>query len=161
MSQVEERINALGLKLPECPIPVAAYVVAKKQGNLIFVSGQTAQYEGKPMYIGKVGREVSLEEAYESAKLCALRCISELNSVADLDKIQILKVLGFVNAVPEYRDHPKVMNGASELLEKVSWQRIARKLFLACPVRRCYNTVRHKISQKPFGFSGRTLFRPF
>ena len=119
MSQVEERINALGLKLPECPVPVAAFVVAKKQGNLIFISGQTAQYEGKPMYIGKVGREVSLEEAYESAKLCALRCISELNSVADLDKIQILKVLGFVNAVPEYRDHPKVMNGASELLEKV------------------------------------------
>lgn len=118
MSKVEERLKEMGLELPECPAPVASYVVATQSEDLIFVSGQTAWVDGKQVYLGKVGREVSYEEAYESAKLCALRCISELKTVADLDKVKILKVLGFVNADPEYQDHPKVMNGASELLEK-------------------------------------------
>lgn len=123
MSRVEERLHALGMELPECPIPVAAYVVAQKHGSLIFVSGQTAQLDGKPAFVGKVGGEISPEEAYESAKLCALRCVSELRSVADLDQVRILKVLGFVNAVPEFGDHPRVMNGASELLERIFLER--------------------------------------
>lgn len=118
MSKVEERLKEMGLELPECPTPVASYVVATQAEDLIFVSGQTAWLDGKLMYQGKVGNEIGYEDAYESAKLCALRCISELKAVADLDKIKILKVLGFVNADPEYKDHPKIMNGASELLEK-------------------------------------------
>lgn len=119
MSKVEQRIKELGYVLPECPVPVAAYVPVKKFGNFIFASGQTAQSNGKPVYIGKVGQEISLEEARKSAELCALRLISALKTVTDLDKVHILKVTGFVNAVPDYKNHPQVVDGASVLLESV------------------------------------------
>ena len=113
---VLEKLKKMGLTLPECPKPVAAYLPVQTAGNLIYASGQTAWVDGKLLYAGKVGGGVSVEEAYESAKLSAVNCLSAIATVADLDAIRIVRVTGYVNAVPEFGDQPKVINGASELL---------------------------------------------
>lgn len=117
MTEVEKRLEKHGLTVPSCPVPVAAYVPAQIAGRMIFASGQCAWVDDELLYRGRVGEDVSLEEAYQSAKISALRCISELKSVADLDSLRIVKVTGFVNAVPGYEKQPKVINGASELIE--------------------------------------------
>lgn len=122
MSQVEEKIRELGYTLPECPTPVGAYVPAVRLENgLIYVSGQTAIENGKPLYVGRVGEEISVEQAYDAARVCALRMLSEVKyAIDDLDRItQVVKVNGYVNAVAGFAQQPKVINGASELLEAV------------------------------------------
>lgn len=123
MSKVEERLKALGVELPVCPTPVAAYLTAQHTGNLIYASGQTAWVQGELQYAGKVGDTVSIEEAYESAKLSAVNCLSAIKNLADLDHIRIIRVTGYVNAVPEFDSQPQVINGASELLEKAFGER--------------------------------------
>ncbi len=117
MSKVEERLKELGIELPECPKPVAAYVPAALENGFVFASGQTAFVDGKLLYAGKLGGGVSIEEGYESAKIAAIRVIAELKSlVGDLDKIKrIVKVTGYVNSAPDFGAQPKVVNGASEL----------------------------------------------
>ncbi len=115
MSNVEKRLLENGITLPDCPVPVASYVPARVEGNTVYASGQTAWVDGVLRHVGKVGAEISLEEGYESAKLAAIRCISELRSVADLDKLKIVKVNGYVNCTPDYTAQPKVVNGASDL----------------------------------------------
>lgn len=117
MTQVELRLKEKGLELPECPIPVAAYVVAQCAGDLIFVAGQTAYVDGILRFPGKVGVDVTPEEAYQSAQIAALRCISELHSVANLDRVKIIKVNGYVNTNSDCKKQPAIINGASELLE--------------------------------------------
>ena len=122
MGRVEERIKELGYEIPECPTPVAAYVVAAPAvEGLLFVSGQTAVVDGKEKYIGVVGKEISVEEAYDAARFAALRLIAEVKAViGDLDRVErIVKVNGYVNAVPGFGQQPKVINGASELFEAV------------------------------------------
>ena len=96
---------------------MAAYLPVQTAGKLIYASGQTAWVKGDLQYAGKVGGSVSVEEAYESAKLSALNCLSAIATVADLDSIRIVRVTGYVNAVPEFGDQPRVINGASELLQ--------------------------------------------
>lgn len=88
MGRVEERIKELGYEIPECPTPVAAYVVAAPAvEGLLFVSGQTAVVDGKEKYIGVVGKEISVEEAYDAARIAALRLIAEVKAViGDLDR---------------------------------------------------------------------------
>lgn len=117
-SEVEKRIRAMGLELPDCPKPVASYQPAQVAGKLVFVSGNTAWVDGKLLYAGKVGVDVTQEEAYESARISALRCISGLRSVADLDKVRVVYLSGYVNAAPDFENHPAVVNGASDLIEK-------------------------------------------
>lgn len=119
--KVEEKLKAMGIELPEPPQPVAAYIPAVRTGNLIFVSGQIPAQNGKVMYTGRVGAEVSIEEAYQAARLCCINCLSVIKSVVgDLDKVKrIVKVTGFVNSVGESGDQPKAVNGASELLVEV------------------------------------------
>lgn len=118
MSQVEERLAALGLALPECPVPVAAYVPSVEVGGFVFASGQTPVVDGKLIYKGKLGREFGIEQGYDAAKLAALRVIAELKAaVGDLDRIErIVKVTGYVNSAEDFEDQPKVVNGASELM---------------------------------------------
>ena len=111
-----EKLKALGYELPECPKPVAAYLPVQTAGKLIYASGQTAWVDGTLKFPGKVGGDVSIEEAYESAKLSAINCLSAIATVADLDAIRIVRVTGFVNGVPNFGEQPKVVNGASELL---------------------------------------------
>ena len=117
----EVRLKELGLELPEVPKPVAEYVPAKRVGDLVYVSGQGPIRDGKPIYVGRVGAEVSPEDAYKAAQLCALNCLAAVKSlVGSLDAVEeIVQVRGFVNSAPDFHDQPKVINGASELLVKV------------------------------------------
>lgn len=119
--KIEEKLAELGLTLPQVPAPVAAYVPAVKAGNWVFVSGQTPMKDGQLKVKGKLGKDVSLEDAYEEAKQCALNIMAAVKSVAgSLDNVeQIVKLSGFVASTPDFTDAPKVVNGASELFGKV------------------------------------------
>lgn len=118
---IEERRRELGLELPEVPTPVAEYVPAKRVGDLVYVSGQGPIRAGRPVYVGQVGAEVSLEEGYQAAQLCALNCLAAVKAlVGSLDRVEeIVQVRGFVNSAPDFHDQPKVVNGTSELLVKL------------------------------------------
>ncbi|MEU4513525.1 RidA family protein [Nonomuraea wenchangensis] len=117
----EEKLTELGLTLPEVVKPVAAYVPAVRTGNLVYTSGQVPIVDGKPAGTGKLGAEVSLEQGYEMARICALNALAALKAeVGDLMKIvRIVKVVVFVASDPSFTDQPKVGNGASELLGEV------------------------------------------
>ena len=121
MSKVEEKLKELGIEVPPCPAPVAAYVPAAQAGSFVFASGQTPIVDNKLIYKGKLGKDLGIEEGYEAAKLAAIRVIAELKSiVGDLDRIErIVKVTGYVNSAPDFGDQPKVVNGASELFRNV------------------------------------------
>lgn len=121
MGTISKRLAELNIQLPKAPKPAGAYVPAVITGNLIFASGQTPTVDGVLKYTGKVGREVSLEEAYEAARLSAINCLAEMEAVlGDLDRIKrIVKVTGYVASAEGFGLQPKVVNGASELLEGI------------------------------------------
>ncbi|HEY8394314.1 MAG TPA: RidA family protein [Thermaerobacter sp.] len=118
---VEERLAELGLTLPEVAKPVAAYVPGVLEDGWLYVSGQLPLREGKLAYQGKVGADVTPEQAYEAARLCALNILAVARSLAgSLDRIRrVVKVVGFVNSAPGFTGQPQVVNGASELLGQV------------------------------------------
>ncbi|MFD7905592.1 RidA family protein [Kitasatospora sp. NPDC059722] len=121
MSKVESKLAELGLSLPPVAAPVAAYVPALRAGEFVFTSGQLPVVDGKLPTTGKVGAEVSPEEAKELAQTCALNALAAIKSViGDLDLIErVVKVVGFVASAPDFTGQPAVINGASELLGKV------------------------------------------
>jgi len=121
MSGYEEKVSNMGITLPRTPAPVAAYIPAKKVGNLVFCSGQGPSVEGKIVHMGKVGAEKTVEEGYEAARICALNCLAAVKSlIGSLDEIEeIVQIRGFVNSAPGFGKQPEVINGASELLEKI------------------------------------------
>ena len=117
---VKEKISSLGLSLPTAAAPVAAYVPAVKSGNLVFTAGQLPVVDGKLLKEGKVGRDVTAEDAKELAQICALNALAAISLVADLDQIErVVRVGGFVNCAPGFTAIPGVINGASEFLIKV------------------------------------------
>ncbi|HEU5037869.1 MAG TPA: RidA family protein [Nocardioides sp.] len=118
MSAAEDRLAALGLEVPEVAKPVAVYVPAVVSGDLVFTSGQLPMKNGELMVTGKVGGEVSVEEAVACAQQCALNAIAAVKSmVGDLDRVaQVVKVVAFVASTPDFTGQPGVANGASELL---------------------------------------------
>ena len=117
---VKEKISSLGLSLPTVAAPVAAYVPAVKSGNLVFTAGQLPVVDGKLLKEGKVGRDITAEEAKELAQLCALNALAAISLVADLDQIErVVRVGGFVNCAPGFTAIPGVINGASEFLIKI------------------------------------------
>jgi enamine deaminase RidA (YjgF/YER057c/UK114 family) len=117
---VVEKISLLGLSLPNAAAPVAAYVPAIKSGNLVFTAGQLPVVDGKLLKVGKVGSDVTPEEAKELAQICALNALAAISLVADLDQIEkIVRVGGFVNGITGFVAIPAVINGASELLIKL------------------------------------------
>jgi enamine deaminase RidA (YjgF/YER057c/UK114 family) len=117
---IKEKISSLGLTLPTAATPVAAYVPAVKSGHLIFTAGQLPVVDGKLLKEGKVGGDVSAEEARELAQICALNALAAISLVADLDLIErVVRVGGFVNCAPSFTTIPGVVNGASEFLIKV------------------------------------------
>lgn len=118
---VEEKLAALGLALPDPPKPVGNYRPAKRAGNLIFTSGQTARLNGVRRYVGKVGAGISEAEAYLSARDSALNCLACVKGlVGDLALVDsIVKLTGYVNSVDGFTNQPAVINGASDLLEKL------------------------------------------
>ncbi|KQY62673.1 RidA family protein [Nocardioides sp. Root140] len=121
MSAVEDRLAELGLAVPEVAKPVAAYVPAVRSGNHIFTSGQLPMQSGELMVTGKVGGEVSEEEALACAQQCALNAIAAVKSeIGDLDQVKrIVKVVAFIASTPDFTGQPRVANGASELFGKV------------------------------------------
>jgi len=121
MSKVEEKLAELGLTLPEVAAPVAAYVPAVRTGHHVMTSGQLPMVAGKLQTTGKVGAEVTAEEAKQLAQICALNALAAVKSViGDLDKVeQVIKVVGFVASAPDFTGQPGVVNGTSELLGQV------------------------------------------
>jgi enamine deaminase RidA (YjgF/YER057c/UK114 family) len=120
MSAVEDRLAELGLEVPEVAAPVAAYVPVVQDGNLVYTSGQLPLVGGKLAATGKVGAEVTAEDAAKLAQTCALNAIAAVKSqIGDLDKVsRVVKVVGFVASDPSFTGQPAVINGASELLAK-------------------------------------------
>jgi enamine deaminase RidA (YjgF/YER057c/UK114 family) len=114
---IRKKLKEMGLELPVASLPLAAYVPAVKTGKLVFTAGQLPMANGAIAKTGKVGAEVTVEEAKELAQLCALNALGALNLVADVDDVaRIVRVVGYVNGAPGFINHPAVVNGASELL---------------------------------------------
>ncbi|WP_018654112.1 RidA family protein [Actinomadura flavalba] len=123
MSTPEERLAELGHELPGVAKPLAAYVPAVAQGSLVYTSGQLPLVDGELAVRGKVGAEVTPEQAYDLAKICALNAIAAVRAqVGSLENVRIVKVVGFVASDPSFTGQPKVINGASELLGDVFGQ---------------------------------------
>ena len=126
MSKVEERLAALGHKVPEPGAPIANFVNAVRTGNLVFVAGHGPRREdGEYVYKGKVGKDIDLDTARKSAELVILNCLGSLKAeIGDLDRVKrVVKLLGMVNCDPEFGNQPKVINGCSDLFVQVFGER--------------------------------------
>jgi enamine deaminase RidA (YjgF/YER057c/UK114 family) len=122
MGLIDKRLAELGIVLPKPAQPVATYVPWVRTGNLVYISGQGAMKDGKLQYTGKVGDTLSIEDAIASARLTGINIISHLRDACggDLDRVKrIVKLLGLVNCTPTFGEHPKVINGASDLMVEV------------------------------------------
>ena len=121
MSVIEDRLSELGFEVPEVASPVAAYVPALRRGNVVYTSGQLPFVDGKLPVTGKVGAEVTAEQAEEMARLCALNGLAAVRGLlGSLDRIvQVVKVTAFVASDPSFTGQPAVANGASVFLGKV------------------------------------------
>jgi enamine deaminase RidA (YjgF/YER057c/UK114 family) len=118
---VEAKLRELGLELPPPPRPAANYVGAVQTGHLLFVSGHGPTQDGGFVCIGKVGKDLSVEQGYEAARLVALNCLASAKAVlGDLERIKrVVKILGMVNCAEDFGEQPRVINGASDLLVQV------------------------------------------
>ncbi|HBF30452.1 RidA family protein [Rhizobium sp.] len=119
-----ERLAALGIALPPSPPPIANFVTHVREGNLLFLSGQGPREANGFLYSGKVGDDVLLEDAYRHARLTGINLIAVMHdALGDLARVRkIVKMLGMVNAAPDFRDHPQVINGCSDLFMEVFGQ---------------------------------------
>jgi enamine deaminase RidA (YjgF/YER057c/UK114 family) len=117
----EERLAELGLSIPQVAAPVAAYVPAVRTGSYVYTAGQLPLRDGTLMHSGKVGADISPEQAYECARQCALNALAAIRSqVGDLSAItRVVKLVGFVSSEPGFTGQPQVVNGASELLGQI------------------------------------------
>lgn len=122
MSTIDARLKDLGIDLPEPAAPVANYVAYVQTGNLIFISGQVTLGPDGFEYQGKLGKDFSTAEGQKAARLAGINAIAQLKAACggNLDRVKrIVKIGGFVNAVPEFTEHPQVINGCSDLLVEV------------------------------------------
>ncbi len=120
--KIEARLDKLGIELPQAPPPAANYIPFVVAGNLVFVAGQVTVENGEVKFKGRLGEDMDIDEGYQAARLCGLNLIAQAREAAggDLDRIKrVVKLGGFVNATPEFTDHPKVINGASDLMAEV------------------------------------------
>ena len=117
-----QRLAELGIELPQAPAPAANYIPFVVTGNLVFVAGQVTVLNGEVKFKGRLGEDMDIDEGYQAARLCGLNLIAQAQAAAagDLDKIKrVVKLGGFVSATPDFTDHPKVVNGASDLMAEV------------------------------------------
>lgn len=121
MSKIEQRLGELGIELPAAPKPAASYVPAMTFGDLVYTSGNDCRINGKLMYEGKLGKDLTIEQGQEAARQTAINLLAVLKEhLGDLDRItQIVKVLGFVNSAPGFAEQPYVINGASDFFIEV------------------------------------------
>jgi enamine deaminase RidA (YjgF/YER057c/UK114 family) len=117
----EDKLAQLGLTLPATPTPAGNYVPFKRDGNIAYLAGQGPRKADGSLHSGKVGGDVTVEAAYEHAKLVGLQILASAKAAAggDLSKVEFLKVLGMVNGTPDFSDHPRVINGFSDLMVAV------------------------------------------
>jgi len=119
---IKEKLESLGYELPQVAAPAANYVPYKIAGNQLFIAGQIPFLNGEQMHIGKLGEDAGLDDGIEAAKACALNILAQVNDAVNGDwgKVkQCVKLGGFVNCVPEFTNHPKVINGASDLIGEI------------------------------------------
>jgi enamine deaminase RidA (YjgF/YER057c/UK114 family) len=116
----EQRLRERGIELPRVSAPVANYVPHVRTGNLVFLAGTGPMKPDGTFITGKVGKDVTVEDAYSHARLTGLALLAVLRAAGSLDNVtRAVKVLGMVNCVPEFTDHPKVINGCSDLFVEV------------------------------------------
>ena len=125
MSGAEQRLKALGLSLPSGSAPAANYANAVRTGNLLFLAGKAPLPENGKLPKGRLGREFTTEQGYRFARSAALDLIAVMRSeLGSLDRVaRVVEVQGFLNAVAEFEDHAKVLNGCSDLLVEVFGER--------------------------------------
>ena len=118
--KVEARLVALGITLPEAPKPVANYVPTLIAGDLLYISGQISMADGI-VTTGRLGADLAIEQGQAAARLSAIQILAQAKAaLGELDRVaQVVKLTGFVNATPDFADHPKVINGASDLMVDV------------------------------------------
>lgn len=118
MSQIEAKLQEMGLTLPQAAAPAGSYVPTVRTGNLLYVSGQVSLDTDGKMITGRCGADLGVEEAQKAAQRCALAILAQAKAaVGDLQTIvRVVKLNGYVNSTPEFGDHPKVINGASDLM---------------------------------------------
>jgi enamine deaminase RidA (YjgF/YER057c/UK114 family) len=124
-SAIDQRLAELGIALPDAPAPAAAYVPYVITGDLVFISGQISRDAGG-LITGKLGQGTTVEQGKAAARVCALALIAQLRAALDgnLDRVtRVVKLNGFVNAAPDFTEHPQVINGASELMSEVFGER--------------------------------------
>lgn len=123
--EVEAKLRQLGFTLPKPPEPVGAYLPALQVGDLLFLSGTTCYVNGRFLYMGHVGADLTVEEGYDAARQTALNLLSVIKAtLGDLDRVErVVKLNGYVNSAPGFDRQPEVINGASDLLEKIFGQR--------------------------------------
>ena len=125
-SSIDKRLADLGVTLPAPGSPAGNYVPFVTVGDLVFMAGQVAREAGKMKYTGKVGRDLSIEQGHAAARLCAVNLLSQLKAACggDLDRVErCVRLGGFVNSPPDFLDHPKVVNGASDFIVEVFGER--------------------------------------
>jgi len=117
----EQRLERMGLKLPSMPVPIANYVPFRQVGSLLYLSGQGPKRPDGTYKKGRLGRDMSIDEAYQEARLTGLGLLAAAKgALGDLSRIDaVVKLLGMVNAEPDFTDHPKVINGCSDLFVEV------------------------------------------
>ena len=122
MSLIEKNLKELNIVLPEAKGPVGAYVATKIVGKLIFISGQVSIDKNGKLITGKIGKDLSIEQGYKAAERCGLGIVSHVKNTfsGDLDKVKsCVKLTGFVNSVDDFKDQPKIINGASDIISKI------------------------------------------
>ena len=123
--KVEKRLKELGIELAQPTTPMGSYVNAVRTGNLLYLAGKGPGLPGKPLPVGKVGREFTIEEGYQHARSTGLSILAAIKAeLGDLDRVKrIVKVLGMVNAMPDFGHQPEVINGCSDLFVEVFGER--------------------------------------
>ena len=123
--EVEKTLDSLGWKLPEVGKPLGSCVNSVRTGNLLFISGKFPKENGKLKYVGKVGREVTDEQAQDAARLATLSCLAAAKSaIEELDRVRrVVRVTGYVASAPGFYDSAKILDGASDTLTKLFGER--------------------------------------
>ena len=125
-SNIEKRLAEIGVTLPPPGAPAGNYVPYVVVGDIAYMSGQVAREAGKMKYVGKVGATLTVEEGAAAARLCAVNLLAQLKAACggDLDRVErCVRLSGFVNSAPDFAEHPKVINGASDLMVEVFGER--------------------------------------
>jgi enamine deaminase RidA (YjgF/YER057c/UK114 family) len=120
--KIESLLRERKIELPQASTPAANYVPVVRSGNLLFVSGQVCQWNGERRFIGKLGREITLEDGQQAARLCALNIVAHVRAALDGDLDRVVRVVrlgGFVNSADDFIQQPLVVNGASDLMVEI------------------------------------------